>query len=243
MRYLKLLSAATLASLIASSSPAQMIFEEDFEATILGNIRGQNGWQVDDGALPYGNNIGLVDVVDGLNGLESRILSGLNAIAPNLQMRAYHPVNIAGVSPFVTVTWKAYAQPGAYPMFASHSAGLGLSPGAGSSLGFDVAGGQWVFEARGVTGNDSARFAVAPVLDQHAKFEVVIDRQNLQVYGRYDIGGGMKGETPRFTCPAWRINELINVVVLQDFREPTLYTGFEVDDIQVRRRVRIPNNF
>ncbi|MFN7939398.1 MAG: hypothetical protein U0R19_39090, partial [Bryobacteraceae bacterium] len=96
--------------------------------------------------------------------------------------------------------------------------------------------GFWVFDARGATGNNQNSWqtpeAIFTTYDRPGKLEVIVDGLNGLVYGKYDFGGGISGQTPQFAITSQQISQLAAVTIYVDLNTPGRLGG-EFDNILV----------
>jgi hypothetical protein len=122
----------------------------------------------------------------------------------------------------------------AYGPTRSHNSAVGLGT-ADTALGavwvpdtnYSVPGSSyytypvWEFDARGITGNPQAIVTLPESVsrqdfDKNVTFHVIVDCVNNLVYGTYDFGNGVSGETARFAVKD--PSKLDRVTVMEDYR-------------------------
>jgi len=122
--------------------------------------------------------------------------------------------------------------------------GKAVSPLNNLALGWGMQTGNLVFDARFATGNQlnewSIPYPVFAAYDRPGKLEVIVDGFNGLVYGKYDFGGGISGETAQFAITGAQISELAAITIFVDFNTPGRLGG-EFDNILVEE-VPEPSN-
>lgn len=141
----------------------------------------------------------------------------------------------------LTFTFDAYAvlNSGGLP---SHSSGAGLFASSrpapagfgfeGTSWWFNRTFGGWQFDARmGVSGSEDFE-RIDGEFDKPVNLSIVVDKMNLQLWGRYDFGNENAGETARFTVTREQVDALDLVELTHDFRFAASRAS-EIDNIEV----------
>ncbi len=214
------LAAASLASAQA------VIFSEDFESLVDGELNGQGGWTTTNG-LPLGST----------SYLGSRVLAGILAGGSSDLHYASHALSLVGETGQITLSFDAYglAAVDADALY-SHNSGAGFGfNGTSMAAGWRSHGGfKWVFDASALTGNAGDTFNAIGGHGSFSQFEVVIDRDAGTVFGRYNMTLGGSGETAHFAIGnTANIDLLISLTSQQDLSDQSVRTGVDLDNFRV----------
>src|SRR5262249_39699698 len=103
----------------------------------------------------------------------------------------------------------------------------------------------WEFDARGITGNSQAIITLPENVsrqgfDKNVTFHVTVDRKSKLVYGTFDFGNGVSGETARFALTDAQLANLDHVTVMEDYRSSHAYLGSPVMNVAVAYSTAIP---
>lgn len=211
-----------------------VLFSEDFESYADGSILGgQNGWQdttTGSRRMHVGDGNYLPTLV--LDGRYTPNCCGGIAFASKSLAHTVNPLSttVMTFDAFAVSSGTATTNTGVY--FGKAAAPLNnLSLGWGAN-----ATGLWVFDARGVTGNPANDWVtpepIFTTYDRPGRLEVVVDGINGFVYGNYDFGGGVSGQTPQFAVTNSQISQLGAITIYVDFNTPSRLGG-EFDNILV----------
>ncbi len=90
----------------------------------------------------------------------------------------------------------------------------------------------WQFDARGFTGNSQALQEYTGGFDQWVQLGVVADFTDDAVYGIFNFGSGWQMTQP-YTVSAAALATLSSVSITADYREPALYLGSYISNVNV----------
>ncbi|MBS1831027.1 MAG: hypothetical protein JST93_37385 [Acidobacteria bacterium] len=211
-----------------------VLFTEDFESYADGSILGgQNGWQdttTGSQRMRVGNGNYLPTRV--LDGRDTPVCCGGISFAAKPFSQAINPqsVTILSFDGYAVSSGTPTTNTGVY--FGAAAQILNnLSVGWGTNTtGF------WVFDARGATGNSQNSWEtpepIFTTYDRPGRLEVIVDGINGIVYGRYDFGGGISGQSPQYAITSQQISQLGSVAIYVDLNTPGRLGG-EFDNILV----------
>jgi hypothetical protein len=207
-----------------------IVLSEDFEAYANGsNLAGQGGWVLNSGIGVH------IEDANVFPGGPSKFASGANiipgGIATGVMSTVSHPIAYdLGLTTELTLDFLAHTI-NAPVVFPSNNAYMAFGTPTSELLAHwvvDLDTASWFFRVNG------SLVASLPLVAPFAELGIVVDRQNQEIYGTYDIGNGaLVGTTSAASVPLATLNQINRVVMIQDLRFPSLFRGIDVDNIQV----------
>jgi len=233
-RQFVLVVAATIA-LPLSRLDANPIFAENFEAYAQGsNISGQGGWVGNDIRVGVGNGLGS-------KALDGGIYVSPPGYMPSFTVNQFAPGGLSQSHLYV-LTFDAYARQW------SHDAGVYFYAPThydqGLSIGWWVVGTiytnvplGWMFDARGLTGDENALQPMGIAVDRPVTLQVVLDPANGRAWGVADFGSGTVTTNQIYFDPS-RVSGITGVIAHMDFRGLD-WLDAELDNIVVNADVPV----
>lgn len=218
---------AILALLAAGTTTTPVyatIFSEDFQSLSNGPLAGQNGWT--------GNSEIRLSTSSNLStrSVDGHDWGGIGFFGTD------HAVDLSGVASQVVLSFDAYATSAILPKANNSGVSFnGISDGVLWKNATSNGSPRWTFDARGITGNSNNTWEVLGGHDTAVSMQLVIDKLSLEVFGRYDFGGGQTGETPHFPVLLSKINAVTHISILEDYRFADMlpFVGVDIDNITV----------
>ena len=221
-------------AIIAGLAHGQVLFTENFESyTVHSNLNGQSGWTVDN----TGNN-NIVWVENGTLLTGSKVLAGHTNDIGNISFAQKALSSALSPSAITTLMFDAYATT-VSPVTQNFSLGFARQglPNAFPFVrdsqvaywGASSSGSMWSFEASTAHGS-SASASFSSQYDKPVHLGVVVDGPAGMIYGVYDFGSGVTGETPHYTISS-------NMIASMDAITAAVQYGFgggEFDNISVQ---------
>lgn len=197
--------ALVLTGSVSLSALAAISFSQD-SGSYAGesNLSGQGG-HVGDGTYLNSN------VPDARNGIGISIISlPNNAFGETLN-----------TSEITVLNFDAYATSGT-PLTHSTAVGPDNTSGSISVVWSTLKQFSWAFDASGITGSSSDFQLVSDHYNSPVSMSIVASRIANEVYGLYDYGSSLTGETIRYSVTDAQIQELNAAMIYVDYRPPTI---------------------
>jgi hypothetical protein len=214
----------------AHTRASTIVLSEDFEAYANGsNLAGQGGWVLNSGLGVH------IEHANVFPGGPSKFASGANIIpggvATGVMSTVSHPIAY-DLGPTTELTLEFLAHTINAPVvIPSNNAYMAFGTPANDLFAHwavDLDTASWFFRVNG------SLVASLPLVAPFAELEIVVDRQNQEIYGAYNIGNGLLvGTTSAVNVPLATLDGINRIVMLQDLRFPGLFRGIDVDDIEV----------
>lgn len=220
-------------TLVTTITNAEVLFSEDFESYAEGsNLFGQGGWD----ELPFQPQLPSTTLVG--------IGSGLGTVVANGRLNTG-----TGDLGYIFQSFEAPSNTDVY-ILSFDGYGYSTDPQSHVSglcfyfvqkfLCWQVQGNftgrtnVWRFTVDNLTGSHADNQIFSDGLDKPVKFQIIVDAGNKEFFGRYDFGSGYI-ETNHFAITPLQLSEFEGITLFQDYRRPTLYLGFEVDNLLLEK--------